>query len=138
VVNGLILDFVLRLGESALRAQDEFLDVTIDEILQNLIRVRTIDNSDLRVLTVASLRTQLSSKEFGDFTGITMQRITHVFNVGKSRLDTISRAFNLSKDCRHLVTILGIINGCRTRDVDHLSSSNRHDGNVNCLFLFKK
>jgi hypothetical protein len=48
VVNGIILDFVLGLGESTVRAQDEFLNVAIDEILQDLIRVRTIDNSAIR------------------------------------------------------------------------------------------
>ena len=55
-----------------------------------------------------------------------MQGNSHVGNIGNNRLDSVPRALNLSKDRRHLVTILRIVNLRRPRQVHDSAATYNH------------
>ena len=124
--NRVAFDLVLRLGQVAIGAKHEFVNVSLDQILQRRICVRSIDNRTVRLGAVSRLRSQLGPKEFVDLGRRAVQRCSHIGNVGNDRFDTITGTFNFPKNCRHLVTIFRIVNGGRTRQVNDLSSSDWH------------
>ena len=98
VANHFVLDFVFRLGKSAIRAENELFNVPVHEFLQDIIRVCSIDNGAVRGRIVTSLCTEFRPKKLVDFPGRAMQGLGYFGNVWNGRLDSIARALNLSKN----------------------------------------
>ena len=112
------------------------LNVLVHQLLERIVRMRTIDNGTIGLLRVRRLRTQLGPKELVDFTRISVQGRGDLRNVRNIGLDSISGSFNLAKDSGHLVAIGWIIDWRGASDINDGSSSNGHDGNSFSLLKY--
>ena len=128
VIDGVVLDLVLGLGQTAVGAKDKLVNVSLDQVLERGIRMSSIDNGPVGVGIVARLRPELGPKELVDLGGLAVQRGADIGNVGNDCFDTISTAFNLSKNSRHFVTVLWVVNGRRASKVNDGSSTHWHGG----------
>lgn len=126
VVNYSTLDLVIGFGETAIGTQDEFFNISMDQILQDSIGVCTIDNGTVGIGSVPCLCPEFRTKEFVHFAGLTVQTECHIRNVRDGCLNAIARSFNLTENGWHLVTVLRVVDGGQTRNVDDGSSTMRH------------
>mmetsp|Transcript_5084 Transcript_5084/g.14857 ORF Transcript_5084/g.14857 Transcript_5084/m.14857 type:complete len:423 (-) Transcript_5084:35-1303(-) len=126
VPDAIVLDFVLRLGQAAVGAQDEGLDVAVHELLEGVVGVRPVDDGAVRGLVVGGLGAELAAEELVDLARRPVQAEAHVGDVGDGRLDSVSGALNLAEDGRHLVPVLRVVDWAGPSDVDDASSADRH------------
>lgn len=126
VVDHLILDLVLCLWQMTVGTAHKLVNVPVDQILQDLVRVGSVHHSTVRVGVVRRLRSQFTTKELGHLTGLPVQTERNVGNVGNDSLDAVPAALNLSKHGRHLVPVFRVIHWRCASNVDDCPSSNRH------------
>jgi hypothetical protein len=119
--------------QATVRAQNKGLNVTMNQLLKCIVRMRSIDDGTVRIFIVRGLGTQFTTEKLIDFAGRTMQAQGYIRNVVDNRFDTISRSFNLSIDGWHFVTIFRIIDRCHSSDINDGSFRKRHGDT--CFFV---
>mmetsp|Transcript_9745 Transcript_9745/g.21036 ORF Transcript_9745/g.21036 Transcript_9745/m.21036 type:complete len:273 (-) Transcript_9745:386-1204(-) len=128
VVDASITDFVLGFGQSTIGADDESFDVKMYQLLKHIVAVGAVNNGSVGLLVVGGLGTEFATKELGDFSRGTMQTQSDIRDVWNCSFDSVTGAFDLSKDGRHFVAVLRIINRVFPGNVDDGSSTKGHDG----------
>ena len=120
-------DLVHCFREAAMRAQNKLVHIHVDQLLQDSIGVCAVHNGTV-VGVGEGLSPELHPQELLHFGGLSVQTARHIRNVGEDCVDAIARSFNLTKQGRHLVAVLWVVNGGKTRNVDEGSSEGRRHG----------
>jgi len=74
VTNHVVLDLVIRLGEPAIGAEDEFLNVDVDDFLEVAVGVGTVYDGPLGGGVPGRLGAELAAEHLADLSWLTVQR----------------------------------------------------------------
>mmetsp|Transcript_24421 Transcript_24421/g.41663 ORF Transcript_24421/g.41663 Transcript_24421/m.41663 type:complete len:349 (+) Transcript_24421:386-1432(+) len=128
------LDLVVRFRQATIRADHKCFNVFVNRLLQDCIGMMSIDHCPIGFITVRSLCSQFSSKEFIDFSRITVQTQCQFRNVDNDSLTPIPTSFQFTNNFWHFVSVFGIVYwGCPT-NINDLTF--RHCDRVVLLLLF--